>query len=460
MWARATYRGPVASGGALQRARGGGAIAVAMGMMNVASYAYTIVAARLLGPRDYGAFAALMGVLLVVMVLSLALQATAARRIASAPHDVAEIERVILRVGIQASLGLGLVCLALSPLISLALRLDSVPTAALTAAAAVPMTLMGAQAGILQGERRWLPLAVLYLAVGVPRLVVGTALIIWQPDEFSALLGVVLAAFAPVLVGRWALGRHPRPGADRDAPPTMAAEHSPAALWRETVHNSNALLAFFALSNIDILVARNVLDEHQAGLYAGGLILSKAVLFLPQFVVVLAFPSMSSGPTARPALYRSLAVVLVVGLVTAAGTAVLSGLAVVFVGGAQYSEIRDQLWLYALLGTVLSLLQLLVYNVLARQARRAVVLVWVALVLVAALGQLTDSYGGLLALVLVVDSSLLLVLLVVDLLRRRPAEETADDTDGAVGSEHSVGGGVPAGPGADGDVERNRQLGR
>ena len=59
---------------------------------------------------------------------------------------------------------------------------------------------------------------------------------------------------------------------------------------REIVHNSQALLAFFALSNADIVVARNVLDDHDAGLYAGGLILTKAVLFLPQFVVVRRVP--------------------------------------------------------------------------------------------------------------------------------------------------------------------------
>ena len=69
-------------------------------------------------------------------------------------------------------------------------------------------------------------------------------------------------------------------------------------MLRETFHNSHALLAFFALSNADVIIARTTLDERQAGLYAGGLILTKAVLFLPQFVVVIAFPSMSrAGPT-------------------------------------------------------------------------------------------------------------------------------------------------------------------
>ena len=87
--------------------RGGAGLAVAMGVMNVASYLFTILAARLLGPRDYGAFAALMGLLLVITVASLALQATAARRIATTPGHVHQIEQVILRVGVQAALGLG-----------------------------------------------------------------------------------------------------------------------------------------------------------------------------------------------------------------------------------------------------------------------------------------------------------------------------------------------------------------
>ena len=61
--------------------------------------------------------------------------------------------------------------------------------------------------------------------------------------------------------------------------------------------------------NCDVIVARNILDGHDAGLYAGGLILTKAMLFLPQFVVVVAFPSMSTAHERRSALLRGLALV-------------------------------------------------------------------------------------------------------------------------------------------------------
>ena len=73
-------------------------------------------------------------------------------------------------------------------------------------------------------------------------------------------------------------------------------------MLREVAHNSHALLAFFALSTADVIVSRSVARRPRGGLYAGGLILAKAVLFLPQFVVVLALPCDGSrrGPPPGP----------------------------------------------------------------------------------------------------------------------------------------------------------------
>ena len=111
-----------------------------------------------------------------------------------------------------------------------------------------------------------------------------------------------------------------------------------------------------------------MLDDHEAGLYAGGLILTKAVLFLPQFVVVVAFPSMSTAGDRRRALTRSLGAGRCArrGLHRSA-PGCSPGLALVFVGGQDYAEVQSLLWLFAVLGTLLAMLQLLVYSVLARQ---------------------------------------------------------------------------------------------
>jgi O-antigen/teichoic acid export membrane protein len=157
--------------------------------------------------------------------------------------------------------------------------------------------------------------------------------------------------------------------------------------------NSHALLAYFALSNADIVIARSLMDAQQAGLYAAGLIMTKVMLFLPQFVVVLAYPSMGVEASRRRTLLQSLAAVALMSAVVSALTSVLSGLAIVFVGGAQYSAIEESLWAFALLGGVLAMLQIVVYGVLARQARRSVYLMWAGLVTVAVLGCSSSSWA-------------------------------------------------------------------
>ena len=379
-------------------------IAVSMGIMNLAAYLFVILASPLLGTEGYGALAASLNLMLVITVAALGLQATAARRIAAEPEHVAQIEEAILRVTFRAAMVLGLVLTALSPLIQRVLNLDHLSTALIIAVSAVPVTITGGLAGILQGERRWAPLGLLYLATGVPRLVIGGLLVAWRPTEFWSMVGVGIAYWAPVLVGLWAL-RH------RRRPTTASPTHTGMALVRESIINAQALFAFFALSSVDLIVARNVMSGHESGLYAGGLILTKAMLFLPQFVVIVAFPSMSTGGERRKALVVSLSLVAGLGAAGSLASWLLSGFALRFVGGAAYSEVEPQLWIFAALGTLLSMIQLLVYSVLARQGTRSVFVVWLALAALVGLGLTTSSVIGLVTMVVFVDLALLVVLL-------------------------------------------------
>jgi O-antigen/teichoic acid export membrane protein len=390
----------------------GAAVAVAMGVMNLAAYIYTALAARLLGPQTYGALASLMAVLLVISVVQLGIQTTAARRISADPGHVAQIQGEILSLTYRAAAVIGLGLLLLTPVINWLLRLDDLASASLIALSAVPLTITGGQLGILQGERRWWPVAMIYVASGVPRLAIGTALILWRPTEFNALFGVFLGAIIPVFLGVYALRRKRAPG-------RVSAHHSTRPIVREILGNTQTLLAFLCLTNCDVIVARNVLDGRDAGLYAAGLILTKAMLFLPQFVVVVAFPSMSTAQERRQALMRGLTLILALGASGVLACALLPQLALVFVGGSEYAAIQDRLWLYAVLGTVLSLLQLLIYSVLARQGTRSVYLVWFALAVLLAVGLQASTVLGLLLVVTTVDTVLFLTLLAISLHRLR-----------------------------------------
>lgn len=419
--------------------RSSSGIAVCMGVMNVATYLFTIVAARFLGPGDYGVFAALLNTLLVVSVVSLGLQATAARRLSVDPVQASTLD--ILRVAVRVALVLTVLLLALSPLVSRVLQLPDLTLALLLAVTAFPLTLMGGQAGILQGQQRWAALGGVYLSAGMPRLVIGAALILWQPSPVSAFLAVAVGAWAPVIVAWWAL----RTAGDTHGDDESSSRLATWPVLRECAHSVHLLLAFFVLSSADIVIARNTLSDHEAGLYAAGLILTKAMLFLPQFVVVIAFPSMSSAPGQRRALTYALVLIGAAGLVGVGAAWWLRTIAVAFVGGSEFVEIRDLLWLFATLGALLALLQLLVYGVLAREDRSSPWIVWIAVGALIVVGLRTTTPAALVLTALCVTLTAFAVLLMRSLWH----------LGGRRAARRSVSRLVPAAPGADRDVQRH-----
>lgn len=372
-------------------------------ILNVTTYGFTIASAHILGPNGYGALAAWMNLLLVVNVGALGLQATAARRLSSGEHDLDDVEPHLVRLTLVGATGLGVVLLVLTPLINVTLQLDDLLMAALMGLSAVPLTVVGGLTGILQGERRWGALSAVQICMGAPRLLVGVALMAWRPEPRWGAIAVAVTLLIPVVVGLHALRhRHLRPGVEREGL---------RSLVMEMVHNSQALLAFFAVSNVDLIVARHTLDQHDAGLYAAGLILAKAVLFLPQFVSIVAFPSMASGQSPRT-FVLAVGAVVVLGAVATLATAVLPGLALIFVGGSQYDDVRSKLWIFAVLGTLLACLMMVVYALLARAGQRSVYLTWVALAAIIGLGLTVHTVGGMLTVVIAVDAILVLLLLV------------------------------------------------
>ena len=195
-----------------------------------------------------------------------------------------------------------------------------------------------------------------------------------------------------------------------------------------------------------MIIARNVLAAESAGLYAAGLIVTKAVLFLPQFVVIIAFPTLSGGFGRRRALTPQ------PGGRRRARPAQHGGrlrccpsLALLFVGGDAFAAIGPQLWMFALVGTALSMVQLLLFSELARQGRSATWFIWAAL----ALPQRERAAGG------AVGREEMVLLVAV---HRRRCSCLVLVAVGPERARPSVGGGVPAAPGADGDVERHGQL--
>ena len=376
-----------------QRAGASGATLVAAAMMvsNVVVYGFSVAAARLLIPAELGALTALLGILLIGNVLSLGLQAATARRLSVDPEHTDEIVAVVLRVMILAGCTSGILVAASTIVLTPALKLDSYWPVILCGIILLPLTLMGAGAGIAQGTGRWKVLSVIYVANGVGRLSGGVIALMINPTALSAMIGIAVGSLLPVLAAVPLMRSH-------GARPTISRR----PFITEAFHGTHALLAYFVLSSVDALIARNQFDEHTSGLYAAGLILTKAALFAPQFVSVVLFPDLARA-TGRAARARAAAAVLAIGALAVLATFLLQPIALMIVGGDQYAEIQGRLWLFALSGSVLAVVHLLVFDALARHAHGVTVLLWIgSAVLVAAAYGLDLSLTGLVTAVICV----------------------------------------------------------
>jgi len=138
---------------------------------------------------------------------------------------------------------------------------------------------------------------------------------------------------------------------------------------------------------------------------------------------------MASTNTQHRMYLRVLVVLAAIGAVATIGAAVLSDLAVRFVGGDAYQEIEPDIWLFATLGTLLALVQLMVYEVVARQHRASVLIIWLGLAAVAVVGVLADTGSELVRSVALVNLGVLLALVLTAMFH--PALRTPDSADRA-----------------------------
>ena len=255
------------------------AVAGALAVAQVLSYGVSVIAARKLGPDQFGVFAALLGIMLIGSVLAMGLQAVAARRLVRLDDSQRfGASRAILADGLVGGIAVALATALISPLLMWLLRLDGWLPLLLTALSLVPITWAGAQYGVAQGRESYGRLAIVYLVVGIGRGAGGIAGALISGTVLGAMAGLVLGTFLGALVGRIAV-----------SPLAAGSATKVQDLFRETVHATHALLALFVLTNIDVLLARALLPSYQAGEYGVGAIIAKVAFWLPQFVGVVAF---------------------------------------------------------------------------------------------------------------------------------------------------------------------------
>jgi O-antigen/teichoic acid export membrane protein len=326
----------------------------------LAAYLLNVLAARLLVPSAFGELGSLLAVLVIGAVPAMGMQTVTALRVARGQR-----EGELVTLGLSTSAVVTAVALAAGPLLVALLHLGSVLAPVLVALALASITLTGLWYGILQGQHRFVPMAGLFGADAVFRVGGTLAGLIVTRTAVGALAGAAIGAAVVTVVG-WVVAGRPTP------------RKGEKGHVKDVLHAVSAMLALVLLVNLDLVLARHYLPAHEAGEYAVGAIVAKIAYWLPQAVAILVLPRLASAAGRRRMVPRALAICAALDLVVIAGTVFLGPTVVAVIGGAEYADDPIPVWPFALVGSMLSLVQILLFSRIASNDRWSTLLIWLA----------------------------------------------------------------------------------
>lgn len=332
---------------------------------NAAAYLLSMVAARVLTPAEFGALGALLGLLVIISVLGIAVQAVAARRIATANSNVADVEGQIIRLSLVVGASIVAAGIIFAWPVGAAFSIPVVAVA--TGIASIGFVVVASAAlGVAQGREAHTRFSWAFLANSFGRAIGGIVGVL----VLDSVTGVGIGILVGCAVGAFAAYRLVCSGSRL---PSIAP-----GVWPEFGHVAHALIVLFTLTNIDVLLARLFLTEDQSGEYSVGVLLAKIAFFLPNAIIIVLFPKMTAGNSKR-AVYIATGLTALVGLCITAFSALFGNLVIRILGGAQYTDLGSEAWLFALEGSAFALVQVLLYARLAAQDTKAVIAVWAGL---------------------------------------------------------------------------------
>ncbi|WP_255495430.1 polysaccharide biosynthesis protein [Nocardia sp. GTS18] len=359
---------------------------------NVAGYLLQMLAGRWLGVAGFSEFASLLAVQLLCAVPALAMQNVVAREVVRGAGL-----RAVRAMQWRCAALVAAVAVVLIPVVATVLHVSVLASAAALGAAPALVILSGEQ-GILQGANQFRALATVLALAGTAR--VAPALIALALGGGSA--GALLAAACGLVAAALVAGRIVRSATASDSADLSIGgraapvePHAQAIGVLPVLRAVQVQAALMALSSADLIVVRIVLDDADASRYSLGTIATKIAFWLPQAVGVVLYPRMAQPTHSARAIRDALSVLSLIGIVAVVGAALAAPLAPLL-AGQDYAPIQGMLWIFALHGAMLAVLQGALLSAIAVERTGLAMVTWVGLAVeVALMLAFADSIGSL-----------------------------------------------------------------
>ena len=322
-------------------------LGIAMGFTSAMGFLFVLLISRVLGPSDFGAFSALNNIGLVLAIPAGAFQVVIA-------SGVARRGAVAFDLGLPLIIGTAgvLVTALLSPAIAHVTRVESAWTPAILGLGLLPLILSGAFMGGLLGLSRFGALSCAYLFAGSSRMLSA-----WVADVLDAGLNeslslIVVANCATTLLLWWLSRRQAHVRLSRLKPPRLD-------VVRMLFRSSSSVGVLMALTSVDVVLARYVLSEIEAGEYALVATLGRAPVWITQFLALSMVPALARSGSSR-AILRAVTPVLGICALGAGVAAINPEMWIVLLGGRAYDDAAGLLLSYLAFGTLLAVVQVFI----------------------------------------------------------------------------------------------------
>ena len=286
-------------------------LAAATMAANLVAVVFTVIFTRLLGADGYGSLAALLNLTIILFVPGSALQVAAARegtlgRLGRGGELAGTLRRWTRHILIVLA-AVALVAAIVREPLAAALNVEQE-----WAAAAVPVTgvmwlLLCLQRGLLQSARAYRAVGLSVVLEALGRLAVSLAFVGVGAGVTGAYIGTLASLAVAATVVGYVLRR--RLGAATPG----ARQHPLRAVARDAAIPIAVLTVVAALQNVDVIMAKHVLSDSVAGVYAATTVAAKAVVWIAVglgfWVLPEATRRAATGADPRAVLARGLGVI-------------------------------------------------------------------------------------------------------------------------------------------------------
>ena len=278
------------------------------------SYLYHLLMGRMLGPVGYGELESVIAILYLLIIIGTTLTLVVAKFIADlkGKENLGGINFLLSYFNRQLFIYGGLLCLlliAISPLIALFLRLDSVVPLIFASFSFFIGLLLALNRGVLQGLLRFKELSASSICENGLKVIIATALVFFGFWVQGAVLALFLAGFIAFVFTLFLL-RSVR----RISPKKPDFNKKIFVSFAIPVFLAN--LSFTSLYTADIILVKHFFPSYEAGLYAALSVLGKIIFFGSSPITMVMFPMVanhrSQGKNYRYLLNTAILLVLII----------------------------------------------------------------------------------------------------------------------------------------------------